>query len=75
MGKLVVIEGIMNRFKYLQLLQDNLLPSAVQMRIQNTFKYYEDNDPKHKSRLVQVSFIQMPQNVASAPQLPDLNPI
>ena len=43
----------MNKNVYLNILKDNLHKSAMRMGIQSTFKYYQDNDPKHKARVVQ----------------------
>lgn len=75
-GNLVFIEGIMNKEGYLKILQDNLLQSAEKMGISKTFKFYQDNDPKHKSRLVQEWLLyRVPKCVGPPPQSPDLNPI
>ena len=52
-GKLVFIDGILNKNKYLSILKDNLIKSANNMNIRDNFKFYQDNDPKHKSRIVQ----------------------
>ena len=53
-GKLVFIDGILNKNKYLSILKDNLIKSANNMNIRDSFKFYQDNDPKHnKSRIVQ----------------------
>jgi len=51
-GELVFIDGILNKNKYLSILKDNL-KSANNMNIRSNFKFFQDNDPKYKSRIVQ----------------------
>lgn len=75
-GKLVFIDGIVDKYKYLDILNNNLLQSAHQMGIKNSFKFYQDNDPKHQSRLVQEFLLyKCPKILHPPPQSPDLNPI
>lgn len=75
-GDLVVIEGIMTASRYVELLKGHLKQSAEKMGILKSFKYYEDNDPKHKARLVQEwQLYNCPKVVRPPPQSPDLNPI
>lgn len=75
-GELVFIEGILTAKRYLHLLKDNLRKSAEKMGISDTFHYYEDNDPKHASRLVKEwKLYNCPKVVNPPPQSPDLNPI
>ena len=52
-GELVFIDGILDKMKYLDLLKQNLIKSAVNTNIRNSFMFYRDNDPKHKSRILQ----------------------
>lgn len=52
-AELVFIQHILDKNKYLDLLKNNLLKSTNNMRIQSTFKFYQDNDIKHKARIVQ----------------------
>ncbi|GBN10735.1 Transposable element Tc1 transposase [Araneus ventricosus] len=47
MGNLVFIENNMDQYKYINILKENLKISAQKFGIQNTFKLYQDNDPKH----------------------------
>lgn len=72
-GNLVFIE---DKSKYLKLLKENLIQSAVYMGIERTFKFYQDNDPKHKARIVQKFLLyNCPKVLHPPPQSPDLNPI
>jgi len=50
-GELVFIDGILDKNKYLSILKDNLIKSA-NMNIRGSFKFYQDNDLKHKSQIV-----------------------
>jgi len=52
MSELVFIDGILHKNKYLSILKDNLIKSN-NMNIRGNFKFYQDNDPKHKSRIMQ----------------------
>jgi transposase len=73
-GELVVIDGIMNAEKYLTLLKANLPKSVAKMGIQRSFKYYEDNDPKHTARIIQEwQLYKCPHVVHPPAQSPDLN--
>lgn len=74
-GKLVVINGIMDKFAYLKILKENLLPS-VRMLNFNSFIFQQDNDPKHTSGLIKNYFNVKNINLLDWPsQSPDLNPI
>jgi len=75
MGELVFIDGILNKNKYLSILKDNLIKSANNMNIRDNFKFYQDNDPKHKSRIVQEHLLYNCPKILHPPQSPDLNPI
>jgi len=75
-GNLVFIDGIMNQDKYLKILEENLKQSAEKMGIRNTFKLYQDNDPKHKAYKVRSWLLyNCPKVLETPPQSPDLNPI
>ena len=75
-GNLVFIDGIMNRFEYLKILQDNLLPSVRKLGLGNNFVFQQDNDPKHTAKIVKEWLLyKTPKQLHSPPQSPDLNPI
>ena len=75
-GELVFIEGKMDKMKYLSLLKENLHKSAEKIGIRTCFKFYEDNDPKHNSCIVQEWLLyNCPCVLHPPPQSPDLNPI
>ncbi|CAK9813888.1 Transposable element Tc1 transposase [Anthophora plagiata] len=75
-GELVFIDDILDKNRYLQILQNNLKKSADNMGLQNGIKFYQDNDPKHKSRIVQEFLLYTCKNILHPPpQSPDLNPI
>ncbi|KAH8245626.1 hypothetical protein KR032_001767, partial [Drosophila birchii] len=48
-GYLVFIEGNMDKHMYLKILKDNLEDSAMKLGLEDNFRFYQDNDPKHKS--------------------------
>lgn len=75
-GNLQVIEGIMDKRAYLDILKKNLKASAEKMGLLDRFKFYQDNDPKHKSYLVQEWLLDNCPKVLQTPaQSPDCNPI
>lgn len=75
-GKLEFIESTMTKEVYLDLLQRNLLQSAEDLGIRDTFRFYQDNDPKHKSGIVQTWLIwNCPHVIQTPAQSPDLNVI
>ncbi|EGI65925.1 Transposable element Tcb2 transposase, partial [Acromyrmex echinatior] len=66
----------LDKNKYLSILKDNLIKSTNNMNIRGSFKFYQDNDPKHKSRILQEYLLyNCPKVLHSSPQSPDLNPI
>ncbi|KAF2881918.1 hypothetical protein ILUMI_24262 [Ignelater luminosus] len=65
------IERIMDKSMYLTILKNNLLQSAEKL-----FQFYQGNDPKHKSGLVQSWLIWHCPHLMSPPaQSPDMNVI
>ena len=50
-GALVRTEGKMDRAKYRQILEENLMPSARMLSMGRRFTFQHDNDPKHTAKL------------------------
>ena len=73
---LVRIEGNMNRAKYRQILDENLIQSAQDLRLGQRFTLQQDNHPKHTAKSMQEWLRDKSLNVLEGPsQSPDLNPI
>lgn len=73
MGPLYHIEGIMDRFKYKDILETVMWPHADRC-LGRKFIFQQDNDPKHKSKTVQDWFLQHRIKLMDWPsQSPDLN--
>ncbi|KAJ4447523.1 hypothetical protein ANN_09530 [Periplaneta americana] len=73
-GELVFIEDIMKKEDYLHLLQHNLVKSAEKLGIEKEFMFYQNNDPKHNSYIVQEYLLyKFPKVLHPPPQSPDLN--
>ena len=53
--RLVRIEGKMNGAKYREILDENLLQSAQELRLGQRFTFQQDNDPKHTDNAVVAS--------------------
>ncbi|KAL0190227.1 hypothetical protein M9458_012925, partial [Cirrhinus mrigala] len=74
-GRLVAIEGKMNAAKYRDILDENLLQSAQDLRLGRRFTFQQDNDPKHTAKIIEwlhnnsVTVLEWPS------RSPDLNPI
>jgi hypothetical protein len=49
-GRLVRIEGKMNRAKYRAILDENLLQSSQDLRLRRRFTFHQINDPKHTAK-------------------------
>lgn len=56
-GELVFINNTMDKYVYLNILNNNLRISAETMEISNTFKFHQNNDLKHEARIVQEYFL------------------
>lgn len=75
-GNLELIEGKMNKEMYLNILKQNLKESARKLGMEDTFHFYQDNDPKHKALVVRTWLLyNCPKVIETPPQSPDLNPI
>ncbi|GBM62500.1 hypothetical protein AVEN_145985-1 [Araneus ventricosus] len=76
MGNLVFSENNMDQYKYLNILKENLKVSAQKLGIQNIFKLYQDNDPKHTAINIRLWLVDnCPKVIKTPPYSPDLNPI
>ena len=49
-GRLVRIEAKMNRAKYREIIDENLLQSAQDLRLGRRYTFQQDNDPKHTAK-------------------------
>ncbi|CAJ1060179.1 IS630 family transposase [Xyrichtys novacula] len=75
-GRLVRMEGKMNAAKYIEILDENLLQSARDLRLGRRFIFQHDNDPKHTATKTKEWLQDKSLNVLEWPsQSPDLNPI
>ncbi len=73
---LVAIEGKMNAAKYRDILDENLLQSAQDLRLGRRFTFQQDNDPKHTAKITKEWLHNNSGTVLEWPsQSPDLNPI
>ena len=52
-GILVRIEAKMNRAKYREILDENLLQSTQDLRLGRRFTFQQDNNPKHTAKAMQ----------------------
>ena len=75
-GRLVWTEGTMNGTKYRQILEENLLQSAKDLRLPRRFSFQQDNDPKQAAKATLEWLQNKNVKVLEWPnQSPDLNPI
>ncbi len=75
-GRLVALEGKMNAAKYRDILDENLLQSAQNLRLGRRFTFQQDNDPKHTAKITKEWLHNNSVTVLEWPsQSPDLNPI
>uniref|UniRef100_A0AAQ4RHL8 Transposase Tc1-like domain-containing protein n=1 Tax=Gasterosteus aculeatus aculeatus TaxID=481459 RepID=A0AAQ4RHL8_GASAC len=75
-GRLVRIEGEMNAAMYRDIFDENMLQSALDLRLGRRFIFQQDNDPKHTAKITKEWLRHNSVNVLAWPsQSPDLNPI
>ncbi|KAG2466468.1 TCB1 transposase, partial [Polypterus senegalus] len=75
-GRLVRIKGKMTAAMYRDILNENLLQSALDLTLGRRFIFQQDNDPKHTAKISKVWLQDSSVNVLEWPsQSPDLNPI
>jgi hypothetical protein len=71
-----LLEGIMNKHFYVNVLREYLKVSTETLGIQERFAFYHDNYPKHSVHLVRERcFYNCPEVIKTPPQSPDLNVI
>ena len=74
--RLVRVEGTINGAKYRQILEDNLLQSAKDLRLRQGYMFQQDNDPKHTTKATLEWLQNKNVKVLEWPsQSPDLNPV
>ena len=74
-GRLVRSEEKMNKAKYREILDENLLQSTQDHRLGRRITFQQDNNPKHTARTTQEWLWDKSLNVPKWPsQSPDLNP-
>ena len=75
-GFLHFIDGIMDRFLYREILEENLLKSAKKLGLKKKFVFQHDNDPKHTAVIVKDWLNENNIETLKWPAFsPDLNPI
>ncbi|KAG2465241.1 TCB1 transposase, partial [Polypterus senegalus] len=75
-GRLVRIKGKMTAAMYRDILDENLLQNALDLRLGRRFIFQQDNDPKHTAKISKEWLQDNSVNVLEWPsQSPDLNPI
>ena len=74
-GRLCVLDRIMDRLYYRDILEQNLLPSIDHFKFGQQYHFMQDNDPKHTSELVKHCLKQKTIQTLLWPFFsPDLNP-
>jgi hypothetical protein len=52
-GRLFIFPSILTKAKYKEILDENLLQSAQDLRLGQRFTFQQNNDPKHKAKTMQ----------------------
>jgi transposase len=74
-GKLVIIKGIMDAYRYVNILSSSLPPSLESMGVSD-FIFQQDNDSKHTAKVTKQFFESRSIKVLPWPAMsPDMNPI
>ncbi|GFW24975.1 transposable element Tcb2 transposase [Trichonephila clavipes] len=75
-GNLVIIDGIMNQYSYLNTLKNNPSQCASKLGPDGSFTFQQDNELKHTARVDREWLLyNVRKQVKTPPQSPDLNPI
>ena len=70
------IRDKMTALKYIDIVNDNIMPSETDMGIQDNFVFQQDNDSKHTARRTKPVFLSNHTGGASWPSnSPDMDPI
>lgn len=75
-GNFTFIEGTMDKRVYLNILREQFMLGIQKLVLEGSFMFQQDNDPKHRAKLVKEWLIQkVRQQLRTPPQSPDINPI
>ena len=75
-GTLHFFDGTMDKWGYLDVLKKNVKQSALKMGFMPSYKFQQDNDPKHTAEICkQLAIWNVPKQLKTPAQSPDLNPI
>lgn len=75
-GKLHIIDSIMDHRMYIDILKENLKSNATEMSLESDFIFQQDNDPKHTVHNTKMWLLyNAPKQLPTPPQSPDTNPI
>lgn len=75
-GNLEFVDGVMDQYKYIDILKRNLQSSAEKLGIRSDYYFQQDNDPKHKAMNTRLYLAyNTPHLLETPPQSPDINPI
>ncbi|KOX72865.1 hypothetical protein WN51_01882 [Melipona quadrifasciata] len=67
---LVFIDGILNKYKYLNILKENLKQSAIKLNLLDDFYFQQDNDSKHTAGIVRKWIVYSTPHTLQTPRRP-----
>lgn len=75
-GSIALVDGILDQYQYMDILENEMLPSAQNLFADGPWTFQQDNDPKHTAINTRNWFINHQVPLSEWPaQSPDLNPI